>query len=243
MKKTFIIYGDENKIQSRAINILTEIILDCTDRLPVLMHHKDFSLKEGNRYIFTGTKENNSCIRKMSEAVLNAPEQYNITVKNDNVIIEGYDEAGVLYGSIDFYNKYITKNELTHDHNTYFKNIFENELPVFSLTSAPDVKKRGLWTWGYVIYDYKGYIDNMARLKMNTLIIWNDYVPYNAKEMIDYAHSSNIRVYWGFPWGWDVGCTGLYLDDLIILGLLFFLYQEGVKDESLFFTLILLLLT
>lgn len=35
----------------------------------------------------------------------------------------------------------------------------------------------------------------------------------------------------------------LYLDDLIIIGLLFFLYQEGVKDESLFFTLILLLLT
>ena len=35
----------------------------------------------------------------------------------------------------------------------------------------------------------------------------------------------------------------LYLDDLIIIGLLFFLYQEGVKDETLFFTLILLLLT
>lgn len=35
----------------------------------------------------------------------------------------------------------------------------------------------------------------------------------------------------------------LYLDDLIILGLLFFLYQEGVKDEMLFIVLILLLLT
>ena len=35
----------------------------------------------------------------------------------------------------------------------------------------------------------------------------------------------------------------LYLDDIIILGLLFFLYQEGVQDELLFITLILLLLT
>lgn len=35
----------------------------------------------------------------------------------------------------------------------------------------------------------------------------------------------------------------LYLDDLIILGLLFFLYQEGVKDEMLFLSLILLLLS
>ena len=35
----------------------------------------------------------------------------------------------------------------------------------------------------------------------------------------------------------------LYLDDIIILGLLFFLYNEGVKDDILFITLILLLLS
>lgn len=35
----------------------------------------------------------------------------------------------------------------------------------------------------------------------------------------------------------------LYLDDLIILGLLFFLYKEEVHDEMLFLSLILLLLT
>ncbi len=35
----------------------------------------------------------------------------------------------------------------------------------------------------------------------------------------------------------------LYLDDIIILGLLFFLYNEGVKDDILFISLILLLLS
>lgn len=35
----------------------------------------------------------------------------------------------------------------------------------------------------------------------------------------------------------------LYLDDLIILGLLFILYQEEVKDDMLFICLILLLLS
>lgn len=35
----------------------------------------------------------------------------------------------------------------------------------------------------------------------------------------------------------------LYLDDIIILGLLFILYQEDVKDEMLFISLILLLLS
>ena len=34
----------------------------------------------------------------------------------------------------------------------------------------------------------------------------------------------------------------LYLDDIIILGLLFFLDQEGVQDELLFISLILLLI-
>ena len=35
----------------------------------------------------------------------------------------------------------------------------------------------------------------------------------------------------------------LYLDDIIILGLLFILYKEGVQDEMLFLSLVLLLLT
>lgn len=35
----------------------------------------------------------------------------------------------------------------------------------------------------------------------------------------------------------------LYFDDILIICLLFFLYQEGVQDQSLFLCLILLLLT
>lgn len=34
----------------------------------------------------------------------------------------------------------------------------------------------------------------------------------------------------------------LYLDDIIILGLLFFLYKEGVQDELLYIVLIMLLI-
>ena len=35
----------------------------------------------------------------------------------------------------------------------------------------------------------------------------------------------------------------LYFDDILIICLIFFLYQEGVKDEGLFMALILLLLS
>lgn len=35
----------------------------------------------------------------------------------------------------------------------------------------------------------------------------------------------------------------LYFDDILLICLIFFLYNEGVKDDGLFMTLILLLLT
>lgn len=35
----------------------------------------------------------------------------------------------------------------------------------------------------------------------------------------------------------------LYFDDILLICLIFFLYQEGVKDDELFISLILLLLT
>ena len=34
----------------------------------------------------------------------------------------------------------------------------------------------------------------------------------------------------------------IYADDLVIVGLLFLLYKEGIKDQSLFISLVLLLL-
>ncbi len=35
----------------------------------------------------------------------------------------------------------------------------------------------------------------------------------------------------------------LYFDDVLLISLLFFLYEEGVKDNELFFSLVLLLLS
>ena len=43
----------------------------------------------------------------------------------------------------------------------------------------------------------------MMKLKMNGVIIWNNFVPTNAKDIVAYAHSCNIKVYWGFDWLWS----------------------------------------
>lgn len=70
-----------------------------------------------------------------------------------------------------------------------------------------NVKQFGLWSWGHVIYDYRGYFNNMKSLGMNSVIIWNDIVPLNVNEIISYAHSLDIRVIWGFAWGWVDNCS------------------------------------
>ena len=86
--------------------------------------------------------------------------------------------------------------------------LFKNNKPVeeYELVEKPKIKQRGLWTWGYVIYDYKKYIDNMVTLKFNTLIIWNDYLPVNIRDVISYAHENGVKIYLGFSWGWDTSC-------------------------------------
>lgn len=56
------------------------------------------------------------------------------------------------------------------------------------------------------------------------------------------------NIYNALPFGDDKNCfeifgITLYFDDILIICLLFFLYNEGVKDQLLFISLILLLLS
>lgn len=145
---------------------------------------------------------------------IKAPEGgYRIKVSDaeadtQTVIIAGDGEINTLYAANDFVNVYLVY-ALEHDvHQTVyqFHKLFTDALPEYDKTFLPSIKDRGLWTWGYVIYDYKRYIDNMVKLKLNMLIIWNDCVPVNAEELIQYAHDNGIKVIWGFEWGWGLDC-------------------------------------
>ena len=215
MKKTAIIYGAcENGVQKKALEVLSRELLDYTVEYPTCIAAGE-NFDEGlfSQYIYIGTNANNPAFEELAQHPT-APEGYVITVKDGVAYIEGYDDAGVLYGCVDFYAKYITQVEFTHKSQPYWKNPMENEfvLPDFELASAPSITKRGLWTWGHVIYDYRAYIDNMVKLKMNTLIIWNDFLPVNIKEVIDYAHASAVCVILGFAWGWENGAANFRID-------------------------------
>ena len=215
MKKFAIIYGAPlGEIQKRAVEELSKILLDATLTYPVCMEYSENTDLCNYKRIYVGTKAEHPYIKEHSSGLLTTAEEYSIEVERDVVLIEGYDDAGVLYGVLDFYNKYVVKFEHPETDQYWVNFLLEDELPSFSYASAPAVKERGLWTWGHVIYDYRGYIDHMMQLKMNRLILWNDFAPVNAREIVEYAHARNIKLLWGFSWLWDTNCNSVNLKAL-----------------------------
>lgn len=219
MKQSAIIYGQPfTPLMKRAVAMLTELLMDYTITYPICVSEDGMNAINAHRCFYIGTSENNANIKAEFAnaspeelAALSHSEGYAIRVHDDTVWIAGADESGVLWGCVDFYGKYLVKHEYTYD-DQYFCNPIEHAFADFACASSPSVSGRGIWTWGHVIYDYRGFIDNMVRLKMNTLIVWNDYVPVNAAEMIEYAHSCGIRVIWGFAWCWDTDCARFSMD-------------------------------
>jgi hypothetical protein len=117
------------------------------------------------------------------------------------VVIAGADSSGTLYGVMHF-NKKLAG--LTPDDPDEMRRTLDN-LVEFNAQESPAIENRGIWSWGYVIYDYRRFIDNMARLRMNRLLFWNDVPPLNCHSIIEYAHSRGVKVVLGFPWGWGIG--------------------------------------
>lgn len=72
--------------------------------------------------------------------------------------LSGGSDVGLMYGAMDFVNRIIPAAEQAHKwmFPYYFVNPFETGFAPMDETSSPSVARRGLWTWGHVIYDYRG---------------------------------------------------------------------------------------
>ena len=120
---------------------------------------------------------------------------------NANVVaIAGTDAEGVFYGVRELIASVmpdLIRPNYPHERQRSF-----DALTGFARSDRPRVTERGLWSWGYTIYDYRRYLDAMARLRMNMLTIWNDAAPANLDAVLDYAHARGIKVIMGFSWGW-----------------------------------------
>lgn len=158
--------------------------------------------------VVIGTKASNRLIAALiSRKVIPAPtaaQGFTLWIGNYRehrlIAVAGFDAAGLYFGVQELLAM-LSDNGAPLD-----KPVMRREslvkLPDTSRVETPVVKERGIWTWGYVIYDYRRFIDNMARLKFNMLTMWNSEAPVNLREICDYAHARGIKVVAGFNWGW-----------------------------------------
>ncbi len=163
--------------------------------------------------IAVGTKENNPYIAKLCKngdiTIPSHPEGYRIKVfknpanpEKQVFALAGGGDMGAYYAISDFVNSYLPKAESRDLHKLHFTPHFIGKMPETDYEEIPQIKERGIWTWGHVIYDYKRLIDNMARLRMNMITIWNDFAPINAQDIVDYAHLMGVKITWGYSMGW-----------------------------------------
>ena len=116
------------------------------------------------------------------------------------IVVAGADAAGVLYGVQELLAS-LSDIPVPLDKPLRRRAIL-TELPDQCLCEVPAVAQRGIWTWGYVIYDFRRFLDQMARLKMNMLTIWNSEAPLNLAEIAYEAHRRGIQLIAGYGWGY-----------------------------------------
>ena len=135
--------------------------------------------------------------------------------------ISGSNEIYLLYAIADFKNVYLPFAHHSDTSNApyFFNKLFCEPLKPYDYSSSPKIRDRGIWLWGHTVFDYRRFIDNMVELKLNMLIIWNDFLPININNIIEYAHENGIKIILGFAWGWDVKCDKEGLTDKFLLNL------------------------
>lgn len=219
MGKRWILVIDEYKgVVKNAVNMLSGWVSGLISSPLLVKYSCDITEKEitENNIIAVGSCKTNTILSAYEKegllSVPNVEEGYAIYVgkkpnaeESQTVAIAGADDKGVLYGCMQFMSEYCGDTLYKRGYlfgETFFENPLERELPEWKVSTSPAIKTRALWTWGHVIYDYRAFFENMARLRLNEVVIWNDYVPFNAQEVVDYAHGLGIKVIWGFAWGW-----------------------------------------
>lgn len=130
------------------------------------------------------------------------------------VILTSNEDEGILHAVISFLDDYIPKYAPFVGSNLMPDQIFDTPLTECAYSEVPDNKRRCIFTWGHSFNSYRNYIENMARMRFNELILWNDYIPININDIIDYAHSFGIKVVLGYSWGWkEIGNKTLEITD------------------------------
>jgi hypothetical protein len=208
-----IAFGTREGAQKHALNMVNAALQSRVPYTLRVVPSSQIRPEDEEHLLLLGGPDDNPLIAALADKDLvtrpDPPESYTAlcaaspwNASHRIVAITGSDDAGVLHGAAELC-EHLLPRYANPDMPTRQK-LREalDGLPDFSVCSHPRVHRRGLWTWGYVIRDYRSFIDNMARLRMNALTLWNDVPPLNLDDITDYAHERAIQVVAGYPWGW-----------------------------------------
>ena len=230
--KWVVLYGSYDSVERSAVHEIQRRVSSFVPYVVQIRRVGDDPPGTDENVVLVGTPENNRWIRQLindraiqsppgpqgySLACLESPFQENRCL----IVVAGGDSDGVLHGAHELLAR-ILSDGIWFDFSARPRDGYGpigpipmtsdlERIPNLLTSGAPAIDHRGIWTWGYAIYDYRRFFANMARLKLNMVTIWNNTVPINASEVIEYAHSYGIRVIMGFHWGW--GRKGLSLTD------------------------------
>lgn len=208
-----ILYGSYDGVEKLAVNQLQANVQRFLPYVIAVEQGAVEALDGEDHLIVIGTAESNPIVAQAVEEELvpppPGPEGYSIACVDSPwnegkrvLIVAGSDPNGALYGVQEF-DSYILRTRVSPYDPPDMREAFD-KMRDFGISEKPAIDNRGIWTWGYVIYDYRRFIDNMVRCRMNQLTIWNDCPPLNSRDVIDYAHSRGVKIVMGFHWGWGI---------------------------------------
>lgn len=212
-----IVYNEYVGMQKNAVDFLsTEVgrllLRDEGVYTTYVLPCEKYGCETDKNAIFVGKYDDNATIRQFVKADEIPDGGYCVKVvrKPDDqecvyVLITARDDTQLYYGATAFVDEYPVACAPTHGGLRLPDEIFDQKMPEWTTRSRPRTVNRGVFTWAHPINDYRKYIENLARLRLNRLVLWNDYLPLNAKEAVEYARQFGIQVFWGYSWGWKSG--------------------------------------
>ncbi len=227
-----IIYNKFEGLQKRAVELVNEeagkylIRSEGVHTLYVLPCEREGAEIPQNAFII-GRYDESPLIRSLVDMqeipqngylykVMEKPQDKNLRY----VVFTAFDDINVYYAACSYFDEYAYENAPIHGGLPFPEGIYESiapeyevnqgkRMPAVSRGGKATTKYRSVFTWGHTINDYRKYVKNLSRLKVNQIILWNEFVPINVKEIIDYAHSFGIEVLNGFAWGWSESRTDM----------------------------------
>lgn len=205
-----IICGSYSGMEQRAVELIYGRVSQEVPYILVAQTADQCAEKQEDNLILVGTRESNPLIAQLVGESEIPQGGYLVKVTDSPfcggrqaAVITGSDAASVYYGATDFADDYLAYAKLTDQHSPFFQKLFQGRMKPYRSEGAPKIAQRGIWTWGHCIYDYRRFAAAMARLRLNQIVIWNDYAPLNLREVVECFHSYGIRVIFGYSWGWD----------------------------------------